>query len=442
MAKIITPQDKIATLRQLLVKSEQQLIQALPRHIDKARMFRVYMTALQTTRGIADCEPISVLGAVFQSAQFGLSLDTILGEAFIIPRWNSKRGCFVAQFQMGYKGFIKLMRNADTDLRDVFAHVVHENDDFDWELGMKPTIKKHKPAMKNRGELVAAYAVGVWKDDYQRFEIVLGDEIEVIKQSSDSYKRAVEKGGDSPWISHEPAMWRKTAMIRFGNRMPLSGDSELAKAMTQESIDGASFMQAGGNVNTVVVPPELPTEPPTELPPASSAVDPVADTKRADAPPAPPAAAPPAPPPAPPAEPSPLDKAADEVERRMGATPPTATPAATPTTPAAAAPATNGAKPQRAQRVRRGAPPAEPPPAVPPAEPPPAEPPRTTTQADIEAHGDAVDAQLAADRAARLVPPDYPMQQQLGLKCGPERAECAGCEHHASCIWQKSSPLT
>jgi recombination protein RecT len=404
--KIVTTQDKIVTLRQLLVKSEQELLKAIPQHIDRGRMFRVYMTAIQTTPGITECDPISVLGAVFQSAQFGLSLDSILGEAFLIPRWNRNRGCKVAQFQMGYKGYVKLARNADTELQDIFAHVVHEHDEFDWELGMEPTIKKHKPVTKNRGELVAAYAVGVWKGGYKRFEIVLSDEIETIKESSDSYQRAVKEKGDSPWISHPDAMWRKTALRRFGSRMPLSGDSDFAKAMNQERVDGSTFMSSGGNVNNVIpmdAPPEINTQRSDELPPApaSSAVDPQANTKPAPAP-APAArpvarAAAPAPAPAapplsvvfppeqtdPPAPRSALDDAADAVEQRLatsaqptGAYHPgdikanlpaptpdasAAHPAAPQAAPAAAAPAPAANAPKRVQRVARR--PAAPPPA-------------------------------------------------------------------------------
>jgi recombination protein RecT len=247
-----TYQEKVTTLRQLMIKSEQQILKALPRQLDSSRMFRVYLTAVQTTPGLVDCDPLSVLGSVLQSAQFGLSLDTVLGESFLIPRWNKHRGCKVAQFQIGYKGYVKLMRNADKDLRDVFAHTVHENDVFEWELGMEPIIKAHRPPLTNRGEPVAAYAVAVWQDSYKRFELVDQEQIERVLSSSDSYQRAKRDGGDSPWLQHKPAMYRKTALRQLGNRMPLSAESDLAKAMTNEIIDGQTFLQGGGNAHEIV----------------------------------------------------------------------------------------------------------------------------------------------------------------------------------------------
>jgi recombination protein RecT len=259
-----TYQQKVTTLRQLMIKSEQQILKALPRQIDSTRMFRVYLTAVQTTPGLVECDPLSVLGAVLQSAQFGLSLDTVLGEAFLIPRWNKHRRCKVAQFQIGYKGYVKLMRNADKDLRDVFAHTVHENDVFEWELGMDPIIKAHRPPLSNRGEPVGAYAVAVWQDGYKRFELVDQEQIDRVLASSDSYQRAKRDGGDSPWISHRPSMYRKTALRALGNRMPLSAESDLAKALTNEIIDGQTFMEAGGRVGDAL---------PTSTPPLLGASD-------------------------------------------------------------------------------------------------------------------------------------------------------------------------
>jgi recombination protein RecT len=253
-----TYQEKVTTLRQLMIKSEQQILKALPRQIDSSRMFRVYLTAVQTTPGLVECDPLSVLGAVLQSAQFGLSLDTVLGESFLIPRWNKHRGCKVAQFQVGYKGYVKLMRNADKDLRDVFAHTVHEQDVFEWELGMEPIIKAHRPPLQNRGDPIGAYAVAVWQDGYKRFELVDQEQIERVLASSDSYQRAKRDNGDSPWLSHKPAMYRKTALRQLGNRMPLSAENDLVKAMTNEIIDGQTFMESGGKVHEVL-PPAAPS---------------------------------------------------------------------------------------------------------------------------------------------------------------------------------------
>jgi recombination protein RecT len=255
MTKQITPyEQKVATLRQTLLKSEKEILKAIPGHIDRARLFRVYMTAVQVTKGLADCEPISVLGAVFQSAQFGLSLDTVQGEAFLIPRYNKQRRCKLAQFQLGYKGYNKLARNADDELRDIFAFTVHENDVFEFSLGVSPTISKHVPSLTNRGKPVAAYAVAVWKDGYNRFEILLQEDIDRILKSSDSYQRAISEGtGDSPWITHEARMWAKSALRRLGNTLPLSGDSDFAKALRAESIDGQTFMQSGGDVSSTAI---------------------------------------------------------------------------------------------------------------------------------------------------------------------------------------------
>jgi recombination protein RecT len=55
---------------------------------------------------LADCEPMSIIGSAMTAAAMDLSIDPNLGFAHIVP-YNNRDGK-VAQFQMGYKGFIQL----------------------------------------------------------------------------------------------------------------------------------------------------------------------------------------------------------------------------------------------------------------------------------------------------------------------------------------------
>jgi len=409
MTQITSVRETIERAKKLLRDNEKELVRALPAHLDKSRMMRVYLTALNTTPRLGECDALSIVACVFQAAQFGLSIDTIMGEAFLVPRWNKNRGCNVAQFQLGYKGYVKLARNADSELRDIFAHVAHENDEFTWELGMEPKIIKHVPALRDRGALKATYAVGVWKDGYKRIVLVGPEEIEKVKQSSDSYKRDVKNGTkDSPWFKWEDQMWRKTALRRFGGSVPISGDSDFAKAMEAETIDGSSWYDREGKelietTGLAQVPAnapvdEKPAAAPTAAPATATATRQPAGRKhsnglRSSEMPAPvPAATDAAP------ARSALDEAADEFEAAANgngnevATAPTErAPEAAPAAPAAEepkaaspeAPAPSAAAPaQRTTRARRrNAAPADPPPAdpAPPPVPPPAAPAQGTT---------------------------------------------------------------
>lgn len=248
--EIKTAETRLATVRSTLIASRTQILGALPNHLDPTRMFRVYLTAAQTTPRIADCDPTSLVGAVMQAAQFGLSLDTVMGEAYLIPRFNKNVGGLVVHFQIGYKGLRKLAKLGDADVRDIYAYPVFENDFFEYEYGLDPKLT-HKPVRKGRGTVQAAYAVAVWKRgsdetaDYKRFEVVEPDDIQRAIAASDSAK----KGSSSPWNTHPEAMHRKTALLRLCGQLPLASDSPLLQAIGAEEVDGRTLMNSmSGNI--------------------------------------------------------------------------------------------------------------------------------------------------------------------------------------------------
>jgi recombination protein RecT len=220
-------------LRTMLKRFEGKIISMVPRHLDGKRLFEIYKTTAQTTPGLAECLPISIIGSVVQAAQLGLSLDNVFGEAYVIPRYNKHQKAKVAQFQIGYKGLRKLALQADPELRDVYAREVYENDHFEYTL--EPPEMKLKPAEDpaGRGKLRYAYAKGIWRDDYERFHVLTVVDITKIKKASDAAAK-----GYGPWVDWEEAMWRKSALRAFLGTLTLSADSPLAQAMGAEEIGG------------------------------------------------------------------------------------------------------------------------------------------------------------------------------------------------------------
>lgn len=69
------------------------------------------ISATKNNSGLADCEPYSVISSAIMAATLNLPIQSNLGFAHIVP-YNSKdeRGNYVkvAQFQMGYKGYVQL----------------------------------------------------------------------------------------------------------------------------------------------------------------------------------------------------------------------------------------------------------------------------------------------------------------------------------------------
>ncbi len=57
---------------------------------------------------LQECDPQTLLYAGIKATALGLPLDSNLGCAYVIPYKDNRNKTTVAQFQLGYKGFIQL----------------------------------------------------------------------------------------------------------------------------------------------------------------------------------------------------------------------------------------------------------------------------------------------------------------------------------------------
>lgn len=65
-------------------------------------------SAVSTNPALAECDNFTILSAALLGASLKLSPSPQLGQYYIVPYNDKKRGCKVAQFQLGYKGYIQL----------------------------------------------------------------------------------------------------------------------------------------------------------------------------------------------------------------------------------------------------------------------------------------------------------------------------------------------
>ena len=89
-------------LQILLDKYKDQIAKALPSVLTPERFARMCMTALSSNPQLCLCTPTSFLGAILNAAQLGVEPNTPLGEAYLIPYKNNKKGGIMeCQFQLG-----------------------------------------------------------------------------------------------------------------------------------------------------------------------------------------------------------------------------------------------------------------------------------------------------------------------------------------------------
>lgn len=207
--------DKPKTIEDYLKQMAPQMQEALPKHMDVDRLMRLTMTTIRTTPELRQADVGSLLGGVMQAAQLGLE-PGLLGQCYLLPFKNNKKGITEVQFIIGYKGMIDLARRSG-HIESIYAHAVYENDEFEYELGLNPTLR-HVPTMsQDKGTYIGSYAVAHFKDGGYQMEFMPKAEIEKRKSAS--------RGANSkfsPWNNYYEEMANKTVIRHMWKYLPIS----------------------------------------------------------------------------------------------------------------------------------------------------------------------------------------------------------------------------
>lgn len=211
---------KPPSLGEQLKQKEGQFNAALPAHIPVERFMRVVMTAVQNNPALAQADRQSLWNASMRAAQDGLLPDGREGALVIYKTKEKQRdGKEVwiekVQWMPMIAGIRKKVRNSG-EIATWDAQVVHKNDHFEFELGDDPFIK-HKPALDNPGEVIAAYSVAVLKSGEKSREVMTRAQIEKVRSAS----RSKDRG---PWVDWFEEMCRKTVARRHSKLLPMSTD--------------------------------------------------------------------------------------------------------------------------------------------------------------------------------------------------------------------------
>lgn len=124
------------------------------------------------------------------------------------------------------KGLIDLAYRSG-EIQIIQAHAVYENDEFEYEFGLEPKLK-HKPAVQDRGEPIAFYAMFKTKDGGYGFDVMSVDDVRAhAAKYSKSYGSSF-----SPWKTNFVEMSLKTILKRVLKYAPLK--TEFVRGITQD----------------------------------------------------------------------------------------------------------------------------------------------------------------------------------------------------------------
>ena len=252
-------------MKALVASMEGQIKKALPSVLTPERFTRMVMTALSTNPQLQQCTPESFLGAMMQAAQLGLEPNTPMGQAWLIPYKNKKKvgekwyQVLECQFQLGYKGLLDLAyRSGEVSIVD--AQAVHENDFFEYEYGLEPKLK-FKPSLKDRGPVIAYYAMFKTKSGGYNFLVMSKEDVLAHK---DQYSKAAGSGY-SPWSTNFDSKAKKTVLKQALKYAPMKSDfvKEVATDGTIKTTITESMVDQDNEIEPINVTPIEP-EPQTE----------------------------------------------------------------------------------------------------------------------------------------------------------------------------------
>lgn len=236
------PEDRI---RSMVASYKEQFKKALPKHLPPDRFIRIALTAMTKTPKLLNCTESSLMTCLLDLSQLGLEPDG--RKAHLIPYGQE---CKVV---IDYKGMVELAYRSSM-VAGIHADVVCENDVFEYQHGTDAFIK-HRPALGNRGKVIAAYAIAKLKDGGAPFEVMGVDEVIAIRNRSQGWQAYLaKKVSSSTWGTDEAEMMKKTAFRRLSKWLPLT--AEFMEAVDKD-FDTPSFEPSTVLDTTSLMPKEL-----------------------------------------------------------------------------------------------------------------------------------------------------------------------------------------
>lgn len=221
----LTPQKK---MQSALEKMLPEIKKAVGKTMTPERFSRIALSLFNGNPQFWEADTTSFLSALMQSAQCGLEPNTVLGEAYVIPYKNNKQGITEVNFQVGYKGILKMAFNTG-NYEAIYAHEVRKGDEFNYEYGLHKNLT-HKPADIPSDEVTHYYAVYKLKNG--GFDFVVWSKERVEHHAREFSKNYTYKGNvnkNSVWAKNFDSMAKKTVLLDVLKYAPKS--VEMAKAL-------------------------------------------------------------------------------------------------------------------------------------------------------------------------------------------------------------------
>jgi recombination protein RecT len=184
------------------------------------------VSAVNANPQLKQCDPMSVISSAAIAASMGLPINSSLGLAHIVP-YKSKNG-YVAQFQIGWKGFIQLALRSGKyktiNLTRVYEGEIVEHNKFTGEMEFN---SNRKASERVTGYLLYFKLI----NGFEKYFYMTTEELE---DHAKKYSRSFQSGR-GVWSDDFEAMAMKTVcklgLSKYGM---LSLDTEIHRAVESD----------------------------------------------------------------------------------------------------------------------------------------------------------------------------------------------------------------
>lgn len=218
------PKEGAPSLLQELEKNReaiQRRMQCSPKEAE--RMIAVAYDACQRNPILLECSPASIVMSVRRAAELSLDLNPVLGQFYLVPRFNGKTKNREASGEIGYRGFVELALRSGK-VSSIRAVAVWDCDFFQHEEGLNPVLV-HRPApdRPEGAQLVASYAIATMVDGTKHHIVLSRQDVEKRRESSQSWQAKLAKRlRETVWDTHPSEMWKKSAIRALAKELPLN----------------------------------------------------------------------------------------------------------------------------------------------------------------------------------------------------------------------------
>ena len=250
---------------------------------DGQRFISAVVSAVQTNPGLQECTNQSILSAALLGESLKLSPSPQLGQYYMVP-FNDKERGKVAQFQLGYKGYIQLaIRSGQYKKLNVLAIKEGELVKFD-PLNEEIEVKLiEDEEQREAAETIGYYAMFEYTNGFRKALYWSKKKMEAhALKYSQGYKNDKKKGtAYTFWSKDFDGMAYKTMLRQLISKwgiMSIDMVSALDADMTVINEDGTKDY-VDNDPDVIVI--EQPSEPAPETPTVDQATGEVSDIQAA-----------------------------------------------------------------------------------------------------------------------------------------------------------------